>query len=221
MRIALLIGALVLVLPVAAQAGIVALDDSDTWVTGGADTAAGFYPNIEMISTIDSISNGTSVSSLATGGAGGTGASDTIGFSPSTSKGKVGTTWSTWSHSAQPHILVVYDSKLTITMCDNVGAFDFYLEPNAFQTLEMTATADDGTTVTQKVDGYYGAKYFGFYATGGSVIDSVTVTLKDSSIFAIGEMRIAAVPLPAAAWLGFALLGGMGVVGSIRRRLRR
>jgi hypothetical protein len=174
-----------------------------------------------MITTIDSISNYTSITSLGTGGAGDTGASDVIGFSASVEKRQVGYGWATWSHSATPHIVVVSGSTITIDLPVNVGAFDFYMEPNVFQSFTMTATADDGTTVSQTVDGYYGAKYFGFAGTGGSTIDSITINLKDSTTFAIGEMRIAAVPLPGAAWLGFALMGGLGVVGAARRRFLR
>ena len=37
---------------------------------------------------------------------------------------------------------------------------------------------------------------------------------------ALSVSAVSAVPLPASAWMGLALLGGMGVVGVMRRRMR-
>ena len=47
------------------------------------------------------------------------------------------------------------------------------------------------------MDGSGGAKYFGFYGTGGATIDSITVTTSDTLGFAVGEFGIypAAAPI--------------------------
>ena len=57
--------------------------------------------------------------------------------------------------------------------------------------------------------------------------DQVTDTPLDTNFTAIAgggynsmALSVSAVPLPASAWMGLALLGGMGVVGVMRRRMR-
>jgi len=77
-------------------------------------------------------------------------------------------------------------------------AFYLYAEPNPFAEYTITAYAQDGTSSPSiTVDGYAGAQYFGFYATGSETIATITVT---SSIdFAIGEFGIAAPSLKAVA----------------------
>ena len=55
----------------------------------------------------------------------------------------------------------------------------------------VIAAAQDGTTSGPvSVDGNGGAKYFGFYGTGGATISTITVTTPDTLGFAIGEFGI-------------------------------
>lgn len=138
-------------------------------------------------------------------GDGATGVSDpagTIGFTPTLRHDKVGATcdeiscWATWSNGYTGD---VYDTtvvpgdktQITITLPAGTKAFYFYAEPNQFAVLSVEATAQDGTTSGPiSVDGTSGAKYFGFYATGTTTLESITVTTSDTSGFAIGEFGI-------------------------------
>jgi Ca2+-binding RTX toxin-like protein len=75
---------------------------------------------------------------------------------------------------------------------ENTKAFYFYAEPQIFDTFSVTATASDGTTSGPvAVRGQAGAKYFGFYTTGGSRISTITVDVDPAARgFAVGEFGI-------------------------------
>jgi hypothetical protein len=131
----------------------------------------------------------------------------TIGFTPAMNHDRIGEGWATWSNSYAGD---VYDTcfsinfetdpptcsgasptQATITLPSGTTAFYFYAEPNQFQVLTIQATAQDGTTSGPvSVDGNGGAKYFGFYGTGGATISTITVTTPDTLGFAIGEFGI-------------------------------
>ena len=103
---------------------------------------------------------------------------------------RIGVGWATWSHGYTGD--VYWSNGATTSSAALPGgtkAFYLYAEPNPFATFQITAYAQDGTSSGPiAVDGYAGAQYFGFYATGSDSIASVTVT---SSIdFAIGEFGI-------------------------------
>lgn len=130
----------------------------------------------------------TDVSSVAapTGGS--------VGFSPSLNHRQVGAGWATWSHGYTGDVYFTNGAtSATMTMPPNTVAFYFYAEPDPFAVFDFTATTDSGTTSGAiPVDGNGGAKYFGFYATGGDTILSITVS---SSVgFAVGEFGIATIP---------------------------
>jgi hypothetical protein len=105
--------------------------------------------------------------------------------------------WTTWG---QGYTGDVYDTtggstpsatSLTITLPANVLAFDFYAEPAEFALFDITATAQDGTTLTEdNVNGDAGSSGFGFYGTSSDYITSVTVTATDPLGFAVGEFAM-------------------------------
>ena len=114
-----------------------------------------------------------------------------LGFGATVSHVRIGNGWSTWSHSYTGD---VYSTKgaqsLTLTLPPNTGAFAFYVEPNNFGTFNITATAQDSTTSgAVPVEGFAGARYFGFFGVGDATVTSVTITSTIS--FAVGEFGIA------------------------------
>jgi hypothetical protein len=138
-------------------------------------------------------------------GDGATGVSDPagmIGFTPTLRHDQVGgpcdeiSCWATWSngYTGDVYDTTVVDgdkTQVTITLPAGTKAFYFYAEPNTFALFSVEAMAQDGTTSGPiSVNGNAGAKYFGFYATGATTLESITVTTSDSSGFAVGEFGI-------------------------------
>lgn len=125
---------------------------------------------------------------------------------------QVGTDWSTWSHG---YLGDIYYSNgatsVTLEMPAGTAGFAFWSEPNPFDIYQITATASDGETLIQSPDGSGGALGYGFWTTGGSTIDWITISADVD--FAIGEFYGAAVPEPAS----LTLLGLSGLF-LLRRR---
>jgi hypothetical protein len=117
----------------------------------------------------------------------------TLAFSPAlyhvlaTSAG-----WATWSNGYTGDVYTpgpYSGTSATLTLPSGTAAFYFYAEPNPFLTYTITATEGSGTTSGPvSVYGEAGAKYYGFYATGGSTIATISITT--SIGFAIGEFGI-------------------------------
>jgi hypothetical protein len=106
---------------------------------------------------------------------------------------RVGDGWATWSHGYTGDVYFVQGDQLVMSLPADTKAFYFYAEPNDFDTFDVTATASDGTTSGPiSVTGDSGAKYFGFYATGGAILSTITVTVDPGARgFAVGEFGIA------------------------------
>ncbi len=118
-----------------------------------------------------------------------------VAFSQTVRHDVVGIGWGTWSHG---YAGSVYDTgssvnptTLTLTLASPVSAFYFYVESVNFTTtlagFSFTATSQDGTVVTQTIDGNGGAAGFGFYTTGLDMISSISILSGDAEGFAVGE----------------------------------
>ena len=141
-----------------------------------------------------------------------------VGFSIPLNHRIVPESWATWSHGYTGDVYFSTQAPtVTMTMPAGAVAFYFYAEPNPFAPFTITATAQDGTVVSQIADGSAGAAGYGFYGTGGSLISSIQVDYLGEDGFAVGEFGIAAVPAPGAILLGSI---GISLVGWLRRRRR-
>jgi Ca2+-binding RTX toxin-like protein len=122
-----------------------------------------------------------------------TGPTGTVGFSPALDHRVVPSSWNTWSHGYTSDVYFNTTSGPTVlSLPAGTDAFYLYAEPDAFDTFDVTATSQDGTTSgTIPVTGDSGAKYFGFYGTGGDKVATITISSTDSSGFAVGEFGIA------------------------------
>jgi len=137
-----------------------------------------------------------------------------VGFSIPMDHLKVGGGWSTWSHGYTGDVYFTNGAtSVTMLLPANTGAFYFYAEPDPFAVFNITATANDGTTLTIPVNGSGGANGWGFFTNGGSL---TSITVSSNVGFAVGEFGIAAAPEPATlAVFGLMAVGGLGYV---RRR---
>jgi hypothetical protein len=82
-------------------------------------------------------------------------------------------------------------SHVRIKLPAGTNAFYFYSEANTYDTFILQATAQDDTTSGPvSVTTPDGAKYFGFYGTGGATLSYIDVTANDPIGFAVGEFGI-------------------------------
>ena len=197
----------------AANAAIVALDDSNSWVSPGTNTLTNLGFNMVTVPdpSLAAFTNVTTLSSPL----------GNLTFTPSVNYRKIGSGWTSWSHGYTGE--VYYSNGATSIQIDlpaSIAAFDLYVEPEPFNIFNITVTAQNGTTtsLTQPVDGNAGAKYFGFYGTGGDLIDKITVS--SSVDFAVGQLRLAKpVPEPASV-LGLLTIGVLGAGSVLKRKLK-
>jgi hypothetical protein len=120
--------------------------------------------------------------------------------------------WSTWSNGYNGDVYYSTDLSVTLTLPANTGAFYLYAEPQQFDVFQITATAQDGTFITQMVSGDSGACGYGFWGTGGSLISTIQIDCDDPTGCAVGEFGIA-LPEPATV-----CLLGLGALSFIRKK---
>jgi hypothetical protein len=139
----------------------------------------------------------------------------TVNFSELMNHWEIGAGWATWSHGYTGDVYRTPFDVFTVslTLPALTSAFYLYAEPAPFEVWTITATSQDGTVVSQNVDGYGGASYYGFWASGGDLISTITVS--SGVRFAVGEFGIAVIPAPGAILLSSI---GVGIVGWLRRR---
>jgi len=136
----------------------------------------------------------------------------TVDFSAELDHRIVGSSWATWSHGYAGDVYYTNGAmSVTLTLPSNTGAFYFYAEPNPMETYLITATAQDGTQISQSVTGNSGACGYGFWATGGDLISSIGVVC-DGADFGVGEFGIA-IPEPTTI-----CLLGLGALSLLRRK---
>ena len=131
----------------------------------------------------------------------------------------VGSSWATWSSTyGDPTGLDLLYSGFGVTSItmnfapDTVKDFGFELEPNQFSTFFFTLGLDDGSTMTQAVDGLAGALAFGF--TGGDVS---WLAIFGQDDFSIGRLTMDSAPVPEPSTI-LLLAGGLAGLAVLRRR---
>ncbi len=126
---------------------------------------------------------------------------------------RIGYGWATWGHGYEGDVYETYEGEVTLYLPENTYAFYAYAEQYLTQPMEITATADDGTSITQ-VHESQGALMFGFYVDEltSDPIEHITMSCYGAQYIIIGEFGIA-IPGPGAALALF----GIGVIGPRRR----
>ena len=115
------------------------------------------------------------------------GCTGSIGFTPNLDHRRVGVSFPTWSHGYTGDVYLGANiTPIKITLPAGTKAFYFYAADEGFDpnnnnypgiTYNVKADGDDGSTSGMiPVLSPQGAKYFGFYATGGSSLMTITVT---------------------------------------------
>jgi hypothetical protein len=143
-----------------------------------------------------------------------------LGFDQEVRHDAIGDGWDTWSHGYEGDVydtgFSVEPASLTLTLPGSVHAFYFYAEPVNWGVFTITAEAQDGTMLSQSVDGYGGAMGYGFYTDALDLITSITVTSADADGFAIGEFGVdrQVMPVPdSGGSMGHIVLGLLGLYG--------
>ncbi|MGH2506783.1 MAG: PEP-CTERM sorting domain-containing protein [Ktedonobacteraceae bacterium] len=144
-------------------------DSSDTWLSdiGGPNISATTSEFGADLSTLSSVSlNG--------------GASFTSNIPLQVNQ--VGTDWLTWSVGYNGQVLTTQGATSVTLTPSHTGALGFEVEPDLFAPYAITVNLSNGQSITDTVNGFHGAQFFGYAGLG---VNSVTISSSDD--FAIGN----------------------------------
>lgn len=91
--------------------------------------------------------------------------------------------WVTWCCNYFGQVIGTTGTSATLNL-SGVGAFGVEIEPNFWIPESMTVTLSNGQSITEIVNGYYGAQFFGFVGSG---IKSITINDNIGDTFAFGN----------------------------------
>lgn len=144
-------------------------DSLSTWLSDVGGSA---------VTAVTSIfgADGSNVSSVALNGGGSFTATAPLEIDT------VGSTWATWSGGYSGQVLYSNGADSITIDPSKIGALGFEVEPNPFAVYTVTMALSTGQSISDSVNGYAGARFFGYYGLG---IQSVTIS--SSADFAIGD----------------------------------
>jgi hypothetical protein len=181
-RLALTLISLMLLsaLATVSHAATVMYTDRSAW-----EAAVGTWADVDLTPYLPEYSTLTSVALPALAAP-----ATTLSFDVTQTVLQVGSSWGTWS-SDSPVVLWNYNESAVIGTFDSaVRGFGLEMEPNPFSVYDMTLKLEDGSSLTQAVNGSGGAAFFGF------VSDTPVVTYWQAFIdgetdFAMGNLVVA------------------------------